>query len=126
MLLAASGVTALVDERIHPQSIPQGQVDPSIRYQRIGGQNEQNLVGVAGCKEAILQITAHSMSYNTAKEIAAEVESALDGFSARQAFAGVTVQSVSLENELELDDIVGDGSEHRIFEISQDYKFMYY
>lgn len=102
LLLADSGVSALVGTRIYPLKLPQDDGLPAIRFQRISGERVRTLDGPTGLVRPRIQIDAYGKTYAEAKAVAEAVEALLDGYSGP---AGTDqIEAVSLETDRDLDE----------------------
>jgi hypothetical protein len=86
VMLADSGITALVGNRIHWDNRPQGSGDPAIVMHNLGGSVDYHMEGSSRLREARIQIECWSNdSPDEALAIRRAVETALSGL---QRFAG--------------------------------------
>jgi hypothetical protein len=95
VLLAASGVTAIIGTRIFPVVVKQTTAFPSLVYRRLpGGERTYSLAGSAGWTTVIVAIYAWASDYPTARSLANEVRKALDAYASNTA-DNIQVASVS-------------------------------
>lgn len=96
-LIADSGITAIVGNRVHPIRIPRMKMatdnGPKLTYRRSRGGRDHDLRAASGHPLAQFEMTCWSQSYDTAKALATAVRNCLDGFGPGQ-FADVHVDSV--------------------------------
>lgn len=79
-LLAASGLTALVVDRINWNKIAAPAVAPYVILRRISGGRDYHMGGASGLVETRVQVDCLGSTYASAKAVARAVESALSGF----------------------------------------------
>jgi len=90
-LLADAGVTALVDVRITPQPMPQGETLPCVTLRRISDQPmARGQRGPSGLREARIQVDAWGSTLSSAQAVADAIETALDPQN-RRAAGGASV-----------------------------------
>ena len=77
VLAAASGVTALVGNRIYPDDIPEDQAMPAIVFGRAGTEDVDTIGGQRIGEFATLQIAAWAVTRTTAKAVADAIRDAL-------------------------------------------------
>lgn len=102
-LVAATTVANLVRNatspatyRIFPSIIPQGQSNPSIRYEKVSAVRPQSLDGPAAWVQARFQIDVWADTDATVTVLADAVAAAIDG--TRGDFGGATIQHAYLED----------------------------
>lgn len=76
-LLATTGITALVGNRINWARRPQGSALPAIVLHRIDGSPDYHLTGSSGLVESRVQVDCWGLSYGSAKAVARAVEAAV-------------------------------------------------
>lgn len=81
ILLASSGVTALVGTRINWGAIPQGSSMPAIVLNTISQNNGHTMQGPDGLQEARVQVDIYGTTYGATKALSRAVLAALDGYS---------------------------------------------
>lgn len=116
-LLADPAVTALVGQRMHPESLPQNVTYPALSFAQVSAVRERDLCGPAGFAHPRVTINSWAETYAVAHQLATAVRQALDGFHG-EAFvpAGVRIGSVRIDNELD-----GDEPEIGLYRVLQDY-----
>lgn len=77
-LLATSGVTTLVGQRIYPHVAPQGTLLAYVTYEAISKRIVHDHAGTVGLTEARISYLCHAPTYAGAKAIAAAILAALD------------------------------------------------
>lgn len=70
----------LAGGRVYAIRAPQNSVAPFIIFQRVDSQRWRAINGPDGIAQAFIQIDSYASGFYQAKELAAEVESLLDGF----------------------------------------------
>ena len=80
-LLGASGLSALVGNRVHWVRSPQAAASPRVVLYRIGGLRHMSLAGPSGIVESRVQVDCIGASYSSAKTVARAVEDRLSGYS---------------------------------------------
>lgn len=99
-LAATAAVTNLVSTRIYLVNLPQSPSYPAVTIARVSGVREHNLSGPSGLARPRISISGWGTYYNAAKNVAEAIRQTLDGFSGT--VSGVDIQSVHLENEIDL------------------------
>jgi len=83
-LTASADLAELVDGRIFPVVVPQGQAFPAVRYQLITRQGETFRAG-CGPDTAQLQVSVYAASYDALEVVEEAVRVALDGYEEQEA-----------------------------------------
>ena len=117
-LVGNAGVSAVFDDRIYPNNIPQTSALPAAAYQVIDTSGDDTHDGPSGWTEITLQITVDADTYPKAKHAARAVHAALKGYSGT--LSGVTVYYIKRQNA---SDGYGEGSQ--VTTIRQDYLVQY-
>ena len=118
-LLADPQISAMVGGvRVHHLTLPQGQREPSIVYQRITGLGDHHMQGPSGLTRPRFQIDAYAQTPDDATRLADLVKARLDGYRGPMTAGSetVAVQGVFFDTERELYD--GD---LELYRISRDY-----
>lgn len=116
-----SGVAALASTRGYPLVIPQDATLPAWAYQRIYGPRVLTHEGPSGLAKARIQITAIAATYDGAKDLAAAIRAALDGFAGMLGgTGGVAVKYCHVDNEFD-----GFGQVTGIETVRLDVDFLY-
>jgi len=90
-ILAAAAVAALVDDRVSPQPMPQGETLPCVTVKRISDQPvARGQRGPSGLRDARIQVDAWGKTLEAAQAVADAIETALDPLN-RRAPGGVNV-----------------------------------
>jgi len=117
-LLAQSGITDLVGQRIHFVQAPQDVESPYLVISKISGVREHSHDGSSGLAHPRFQLSAFADTYGAAKAIIAAVQAVLQGYSGTMGGAGgVAVNGAFYEDENDLDP--GDGT--GLFGVAADY-----
>jgi len=121
-LLADPQISAMVGGvRVHHLTLPQGQREPSIVYQRITGLGDHHMQGPSGLTRPRFQIDAYAQTPDDATRLADLVKGRIDGYRGPMTAPTsppevVTVQGAFFETERESYD--GDVEMYRV---SRDY-----
>jgi len=117
-LLATSGVTALVGEKIHYVKAPQDVVPPYIVLTKITSNPTYSHDGAVNLCESVIQISIFATTYNSVKLIAAQVKNVLNAYSGTMGgVSGVIVNSCFHENEI---DLYEEGQE--LYHLAEEYR----
>ena len=109
-LLATSGVTALVGQRVYCGSRPQGAVLPDVIINRISGAPIYTDDGESGLAEARLEIECWGTTYASAKNVARAVIASLSAFFGT--VGDTTFQYILLDAERDLREGGANSSEY--------------
>jgi hypothetical protein len=122
-LLADAAIsTAVGGARVYPLRLPQGQLLPSVVYQRVSGQGVHHNQGPSVLTRPRLQIDCWAADPDAAAALADLVKERLDGFRGPMPFgadsppATVTVQGIFFEDERDLFD-----ADAQLYRVSRDY-----
>lgn len=77
-LVAASAVTALVDQRIAAGLLPEGEVRPYVTYSLVTGERIPSMTDSGVMRHARMQLNCWSPNYGQAKQIALAVQTAIE------------------------------------------------
>ncbi|MDB5937543.1 MAG: hypothetical protein JWQ01_4887 [Massilia sp.] len=105
LLKAATGLAALVADRIYPDVMPDAPNYPAVTYQKLSGSSARGAVSDPPLMTASFQVSSWAKSRAQASKIAAQARKALD----RK--RKITVASVALDDcfyESDNDDFDGD------------------
>jgi len=80
-LLADTGLTSIVGDRIAAMIMNAGELRPYITYQLIGGNRFPTLNGASNTRSARFQINCFSTNYGQAKQIAELVQESIENSS---------------------------------------------
>jgi len=117
-LLAQSGITDLVSMRIHFVIAPQAVAKPYIIITKIDSPRDHSHDGGTGLANPRFQLSIFATKYGDAKNIAAAVQSALQGYTGTMGGAGgVYVTAVTYEDENDFYE-----NETGLFHVAVDYK----
>jgi hypothetical protein len=103
LLNQAAGLTALVDDRIYPDVMPDSPTFPSVTYQRLSGASERGSLSDPPLKSAVFQISAWAKNRPAARAIAAQIRVALDR-QRKVTVAGVQVDDCFYQDDIDLFD----------------------
>jgi Protein of unknown function (DUF3168) len=109
-LLATSGVTALVSDRVYPGRRPQASPLPAITLSTISGGPVYTNDGETGLATARVQIDCWGSTWTSAKEVARAVTAALSAFFGES--DGTTFQYVLLDSEREFSEGGSNNAEY--------------
>ena len=79
-LLAQTGITALVGDRIHFVQAPQDVAPPYLVFQKISDPPQHSHDGPLGLSNPRFQFSAFAETYSAAKQVVAAVQAVLDGY----------------------------------------------
>lgn len=113
-LLAQSGVTALVSDRIYFVRADQDVETPYIVVTKISGVREHSHDGSSELAHPRFQISVFGTTYSSCKSVTAAVQAALQGY--KGAMSDVTVGAVFYDNETDTYE-----SDTGLFQIITDY-----
>ncbi|MDD4986375.1 MAG: DUF3168 domain-containing protein [Dehalococcoidales bacterium] len=121
-LLAQSGITALVGDRIHFVRAPQDVAHPYLVISKVDDPGMHSHDGPVKLGDPRLQFSAFAETYGAAKLVTAAVKTALNGYKGTMGGdGGVFVGGVFYDDETDLDP--GDGS--GLFGVAADYIIWY-
>jgi hypothetical protein len=121
-LLATSGVTALVSQRVYCGSRPQGGALPDIIINRISGAPIYTDDGESGLAEARLELECWGTTYASAKNPARAVIVSLSAFFGT--VGGTTFQYILLDAERDLREGGGNADEY-LFRTQLDFRIWF-
>jgi hypothetical protein len=102
-LEAQSGLTALISDRLYYVTAPQDVTAPYLVMTKISAVREQCQAGSSHLARSRFQFTIVSETYRTAKLIAAQLQSALQGCVGNKGDSpGVYIYSCTYDNETDL------------------------
>lgn len=122
-LVAQSSITDLVGQRVYGGNRDQGDGLPALTIRRKSGGHAHNLDGAAGSVRPLVEVSSWAASKPAADSLAEAVRLKLQGF--RGAMGALAVSSVTLENDLDLDEPPRDGSAAFTYRVNQDYLIRY-
>lgn len=98
-LLAHTGLSALIGNRIFPMRLPEGVDLPAITYERVSGPRMRSHSGPSGTANPRYQFRCWGDPYSSAKDVADQLRIALDGFSGDM--GTVAVQAAFVEDDVD-------------------------
>ena len=116
-LLAASGITSLVGQRINWTRSPQGAAAPRIVLYRISGLRDMVMSGPTGLVSSRVQADCFGLTYASAKGVARAVETRLSGYSGTT--GGIRFEGAFLVSER--DDYFDGETPDKLFRTSLDF-----
>lgn len=126
VLLSDADILALVDQRIYPMILAQGDRGPSLVYQKISSVPDYSLAGPSKIAQIRVQIDSWAQNIDSATALADAVKNKLNGFAGEISYgddspqATLNFKGIFFDSEREDYDGVS-----RLYRISRDY-FMYY
>lgn len=127
ILLTDNALAALVGNvRVYPAVLPQGEIGPSIVFNRITEASDYNMAGDSGLAQALMQIDAWALKHDLAAELSNAAHDRLSGFSGWVLFGAdspqnsVNIRGIFQTNGRDLFDDVSD-----LFRVSRDYAVWY-
>ena len=118
ILLASSGVTALVGTRVNFGEHPQGQPLPAIVMSTVSEVSDHTIDGPDGVPDARVQVDCYAVTYGAAKQLSRVVRTVLDGHSAN------AIQGVFLAGARDMRE-GGTNEAQRPFRVSMDFTVRY-
>ncbi len=100
VLIDDAGVSALVEDRIYPQVLPQKPTFPAITLQQLDSPPIDDITGHAGLHRSIFQIDAWAQSQASSNLLAEKIRLALSGYTGEP--LGVKVRGIRLESKVDL------------------------
>ena len=97
-LLAQTGLTALIGDRIYPYEASEGDPLPYIVYQNISDVKNHTLEGQNAFENPVYQFTVYDSDPVTIKAIGRQIKAALSDY--HGTMSGLNVQYIELLNEL--------------------------
>jgi hypothetical protein len=120
-LLDQSAITALVNTKIYFTRAPQDVDQPYIVVFKVSGPRVHSHDGGSGLANPQFQLSIFASSYGTAKEIAAAIQSALQGYTGTMGGgSGVFVGNCMYVNEVDQYEV-----ETELHHIAVDYEFFH-
>lgn len=121
-LLAASGLTTFVGERIYYVKAPQDVEKPYIVFLKVSAPREHDHDGASHLVRATFQFSSFAETYYEAKQVTEQIQSALQAFSGTMGTgAGVEVGGAFYENEVDLyEEATG------LYHVLSDYRIWHY
>lgn len=102
-LVGTAGLTAIVGQRIYYVRAPQDVTLPYVVFFKVSGVREHSHEGASGLANPRFQISCFAETYYEAKQIAQQVQSALQGFSGTMGGDdGVSVNGSFYVNETDI------------------------
>ena len=98
-LQTQTGLTSLIDTRLHPARLPQDPTFPSVVFKKISKPRIVSQQGDSGLSNPRYQFTCWAIRYSVAEEIAQELRISLSGF--KGTMNGRRVYAAFNENELD-------------------------
>lgn len=107
-LLTKTALTALIGTRIMPDDISGGAALPALTYQKISDVKTHTHQGQSKTESPMIQFTAYATKKSSARAISNQVKAALCDH--KGILSGLTVQYITLENELSTSVTLADGT----------------
>ncbi len=124
-LLDDAAIAALVDGRIRPRKLRQGETLPAIRITRAGGLQEDTLGGVSNVRQATVQIDCYASSSDGADALLELARTSMLG-AARSTIGTTYVHAVLPQGDMRHhDEPRGSGLDEYDFVSSQDFAVSY-
>lgn len=115
--------------RVYPLRAPQNETAPFVVYQRIGSNDRFRSINTpSNIAQASIQIDVYASTYESAKEIAGQLERILDGYRGTVYYGtdspqqSVDIKGISLQNEF---DALDQTEEPFLYRNSADYLVTY-
>lgn len=113
-LLTKTALTALVSTRIFPDDISDGAALPCVVYQKISDVKLHTHDGQNKLEKPMMQYTAKAATKASAKAISKQLKLALCDY--KGTLSGITIQYVTLDNELSSLEVNADGAGKTYYE----------
>lgn len=111
-----AGLSARIGTRLYPLRLPENVTYDAATYQRISGPRVHSHSGASGLAAPRFQLDCYSETYLGAKNTAAQVRIALDGYKGTMGGAGgVSVQSCLVQDDRDFYD-----ADLRVYRVSLD------
>lgn len=123
LLIADADVAPLVTDRVWFNTRPQDVRDPGIVLSLVSNTPAQTLTGFAGYSNGRMQLNCLAPTYPQAKQLAAVVRDALDGYSGVQDSTTIARLTISGMRDLPVLPLVGSG-QPATFAVSIDCLFL--
>lgn len=107
------------DPKCYVMKAPQNETGPFIIIQRVDSDRFRHINGPSGIAQAFMQVDAYGESYYAVKDLAASIESALDGYSGTVYYGSnspqdsVSIGGITLQNDVDLLDQTEEPTLHR-------------
>lgn len=117
-------ISAVAGERVYALKAPQHEASdtaPFVVFQRTESERWRSINGPSGIAQAFIQVDVYAVNYYTAKQLAADIEYALDGYrgivyhgdNSPQDF--VDIGGISLQNDSDILDETDDPVLYRAY-----------
>ena len=125
LILASPNIAAVVDTRVFPVQLPQGEVRDSIVYHRITETETYHMSGPSWLMQTRIQIDALSRSTDSAAALANLIHEWVSGFSGPIAFGSESPQEVCTVQGVFHSNLAGDGFDDatKLYSMGRDYFF---
>lgn len=96
--------------RVYALRAPQNSPDPFVIFQRLESERWRSINNPSGIAQATLQVDAYAQKYYDAKDVAAQIESILDGYRGTVTLDGdspqqtVRIAGISLQSDSDMID----------------------
>ena len=97
-LLAQSGLTALIANRLEPEELPQGSDLPAVTYIKVSDVPDHTLSGQLEVESPFFQFTAFAFTKAGARAVANQLKAALNDYAGT--LSGIVIQRIRLENKM--------------------------
>lgn len=118
-LLATTGVTDYVGQRVDMGISPQGEALPRIVIHRISTERPSSTLGPVGLAQATVQVNCFDETYFGAKNVASAVRSALNGYEGT--VETIQILGCTFANQTDLQGSPTAGTDSPIFGDAQDF-----
>jgi len=96
-ILIADSTVKAITARCYPVTLPQNPEYPLMLYSKVAGPREHSLQGPVGMAKPRYQIESWALTYDEAKDLAAAIRGALDGY--RGTVSGCVIGSCLMVGE---------------------------
>lgn len=114
--------------RVYTVRAPQNVATPFVVFQRISSERWRSINAPSGIGQALMQVDAYANSYQAARELAEDIENALDGYRGTVTLGGtspaqtVKIGGITLQNDV---DLLDQTAEPFLYRVSADYLVTY-
>ena len=113
-LLTVTALTALIDDKLYYVKAPQDVEEPYVVFFKVSAPREHSLTGASGLATARFQFSTFAETYYQAKQIAQQIQLALQGMNKVIGGVGGVYANILYDNETDL-------TEDELYHIAQEF-----
>ena len=113
-LETVTALTALIEDRLYYVKAPQDVAEPYVAFFKVSSPRDETLDGAAGLARARFQFSTFAETYDEAKQIAQQIQLALEGKRGIIGGVGGVYADISYDDETDL-------TEDELFHIAQEF-----